>query len=129
MAIMLDNLKSSQTIKSSPWKLLTGVVRHIWKSGYQQLLIPVTIYRGLSPTFLMGDFNAVRIVQKVLLLNLMINWGGAWGGLWHFRQSFGLQKSLLIDKLVVSFNVLYIMWFSQIYISHCHYMYIYVIEY
>ena len=96
MAIMLDNLKSSQTIKSSPWKLLTGVVRHIWKSGYQQLLIPVTIYRGLSPTFLMGDFNAVRIVQKVLLLNLMINWGGAWGGLWHFRQSFGLQK-IIID--------------------------------
>ena len=58
MATLLDNLKTQQT-KSSSRKLLTETLRHFWHSGYQKLLVSVTIYRGLSPSFLIGDFNAV----------------------------------------------------------------------
>ena len=59
MALMLDNLKTARVMQDSSVKILTVVVRQFWTSGYQKLLIPVTVYRGLAMGFISGDFNAV----------------------------------------------------------------------
>ena len=59
MALLLDNIQSLERIQRSFLTLLTDPLRHIWRSKYQKFLIPVSIYRGLADSFLIGDFNVV----------------------------------------------------------------------
>ena len=66
MALLLDNIKPRLETKASTKKLLTSIIRQLLHSGYQQLLIPVTIYRGFAGAFIVGDFNAVG--TNVLLI-------------------------------------------------------------
>ena len=61
ISLMLDNIKTVPVARMSSVNLLTQSLRHIWSSGYQHLLVPVTVYRGLAPSFLIGDFTAVCI--------------------------------------------------------------------
>ena len=64
MAFALDNIPPSQPLSRSSRKLLTAVVRQFRTSGYQKLLVPITLYRGLSQGFIAADFNAVSSYQK-----------------------------------------------------------------
>ena len=62
-SVLLDDVKPEKTkAKRSALKLLSATSRHVWESGYQKMLVPVCLYRGLCLSFLIGDFNAVSSV-------------------------------------------------------------------
>ena len=39
--------------------LLLDSLKHIWRSDYQKLLVPLTIYSGIEQAFIAGDFTRV----------------------------------------------------------------------
>ena len=67
MAIFLDKLvldKDGQEKKRGlSFHLLLESLKHIWRSRYQKLLVPLTIYSGLEQAFIAGDFTRVRSPQ------------------------------------------------------------------
>ena len=68
MALLLDNLRVPHGKKTSSLKLLTLSIRHFMNSGYQKLLVPVTIYRGYAQAFIVSDFTAVSIHSVIATL-------------------------------------------------------------
>lgn len=75
VAVFLDKLvldKDGQENKRQgiSLHLLLESLKHIWRSRYQKLLVPLTIYSGLEQAFIAGDFTRSFISCSVGIWNV-----------------------------------------------------------
>ena len=66
VAVFLDNLVLEKDEKGKKHKglsfhLLLESLKHIWRSPYQKLLVPLTIYSGIEQAFIAADFTRVSV--------------------------------------------------------------------
>ncbi|XP_046375465.1 protein unc-93 homolog A-like [Haliotis rufescens] len=67
--IKLDKDDNKTSKKVSP-RLLISTFKHLIKSPYQQLLIPLTIYSGVEQAFITGDFTRSYITCSMGISNV-----------------------------------------------------------
>ena len=60
--LVLDKDDKEKKNKGLSFHLLLESLKHIWRSRYQKLLVPLTIYSGIEQAFIAGDFTRVSLI-------------------------------------------------------------------
>ena len=68
---MVKRKNQEGTTQTSFLYPFTATFRHFWRSRYQKLLVPITIYSGLEQAFLAGDFTRVSLIKKVKMCDYL----------------------------------------------------------
>ena len=57
--LVLEKEGKEEKKQGLSFHLLLESLKHIWRSRYQKLLVPLTIYSGIEQAFIAGDFTRV----------------------------------------------------------------------
>ena len=68
MVFFLQNMPTERKLDVNLSKTIKSLVWHILFSRKQKLLFFTTIFRGMSPAFVIGDFTIVSIHNNILVV-------------------------------------------------------------
>ena len=71
--LVLDKDDREKKNKGLSFYLLLESLKHIWRSRYQKLLVPLTIYSGIEQAFIAGDFTRVSLIVSCFLIDGFFN--------------------------------------------------------
>ena len=61
---LTDVREETDTREPVQCRVFVETFRHLWSSGYQKLLVPLTIYSGLEQGFISADFTKVNLLMS-----------------------------------------------------------------